>query len=803
MEKPARVAFLFTLLLVVSAMPLAGAEPYKPAPGAVSTTTADQAISSLALDATGRFGLVGVTPNPLPVIPGQIAYDLYAFDMTRGRVWEGHHLPTNRTNQPQIVKAAAPRSPADSALFVVAGPGNLLSLWSTTRGGTPIWEARIGPNHIPGLTAINDVAISQDGRSIYIAAAVGQNGQIVRIVPLTETQEVSIAWRHTMPLSHAQKVELSRDNTMLVAGTVGSVVFIKDPASCARRQNSDEIDITGACKNQFHRETVTGTVTSVAVSKDGRRAVAGTTTTANTGFVYYYNTADFLSSLWPQYADNYNAPVRAVAIAGNGTHFAVGSGLNTDGAVSIYAIVERADLLAARIARFATTGATVDVSMSGNGEYTLAAAGNVVHGLWHNRSTPLWTINLGADGPVRAVRTGESGQTIAIAGDKKFVSYRQVWAAAAQVIDGDRRTANPFQRLQFTLNVTNTGSGVDNYTIDVRRPAGWFGDALPVYSLAPGEGRNIPIVVQPNEQTLPGSYVTEVRVLSKASSLRAVGPTIKLNVTINKVYNITLEAPKRDVSIDRNREVDHAFTIRNTGNAPALVNLSAFQNPSSGPNWNIRFEERQILVPPGGAQSGRVTIQAPADALDGQRNDITVFGSVGGGSAVGQLGIVARVNPTFGAGIDTDPSTLPDDGLLKIGASGIQTFRMKVVNRGNTPDTINLTATIVPASAAPHWNVTLDRTSINLDPGRTSLVTVTVTKLVRDADLAQVSVRAHSVSDPAKTESKSVPIEVVKASGDGSAGSLLAGIPGPSGAMAAFALAGLALLARGLARRSR
>lgn len=740
-------------------------------------------VTGLAMDAAGRFAavVVAVDQTATPIgLPGTVSKnDVFAFDLTAtGLLYDAQHAAAFRTAQlpaGQSVAFGAGISDPGIGRFAVGGPGNTVTLYNT-RGETPLWEKKAeATGHAKAIATSSDggrtaVAINNPtgtaGR-VFVYDNLGRYVWDFNVTDVTGTSG-----------SPVTVMQIARQGRLLVIGHAEGVTFL-DPFSTTKPKG-----------DQVVTYQTNGEVTSIDLSRDGAFVVVGTAD-GSQGFVYFFPSTD-RKQPWNR---GFSSAINTVAISNEGSFFAAGTR-----AGDVHFFEQDASLVAKprsdteKLEKFNLAGkSVVKLDYDSTGSTLVATTEVEVAGFHLSRNSPIWRVtgaSLSLEDPLVGALVGDGGERVLVVSGREVTALKMASSATVEVPGGLVRSAVPGDTVRFDLVVSNTGSAPDTYTFKTSPPAGWTVDAVKPLTLLPDEKATVQVNVTSPTGSAPGSALTRATVESQALASQGKSPIVKtldLNVTLARVHNLRIEAGERQISLDQGQEAAFAFTLKNLGNAEALVNLSVTQAPSRGSSWRARFDPDQISVPAGGgAVTGTLLLTAPSDGADGDSNVVTIRARVGS-SSVTEHSFTARVNPSFEFALDANETSL----VVQSGKSKI--VKLTVSNTGNSDDTVNLTLSL-PEAARQNWNVKIDREAIDVPRGEKRTVTLTVRSTTKDAPEAAVTVVAVSLGSGSR---ESLTISLESAVPDATERTLWQRLtPAPAPLTFLVILAALALVAR-------
>lgn len=756
--------FAILLLLVVSPL-AAAASPTPNRPNADGTS--DQEITDMAADPSGQFlaavvavdaSLTGPTGGlGLPTSgTGGSKPDVYMCDYGPATAptsgggclsgsYSGISPAPGATQRVDTTVVTAPNG-GNQGVFAVAGPGSSVSKWVQT-STAPEWTGSVRD----GMLAVN-VSIAPDGRRFAFATAATSPTTPGRIevwgANSSSQNRESYLWDLQLQNTEGATVrpttlDWSRTGNVLAVGTsIG--LLLMDPSGARPPSNLDGI-------------SQPGNVNSVQVSKDGSRVVAGgqngvflisTTRTGERITVVpnenFSRGADVLGGAVQEVAMTLDAS-RFAAAAGNRVHFFVRS--------------SNPSQLAFSSGEYDTGARISDMAYDETGQILVVVSGSKVFGFGPHKSTPIWQFDAtasafgGLDAPLKKVSVSDDGQRILVAGRTKTMAYTSKIAVAATLTSNSGTTAfQPTQLVPLTLSVRNAGSLTDRYTFVVEAPSNqWTLSAVDSIQLDPEDVGTVRFNMTVPAGASDGAYGVKVRVRSESEfnlSQRRGQATVYIaepsfNFTIPRSVVLKVEAPDDLVNVQQGTSQTIAFIIRNEGNAEGVVNLTIDQELSSGASWAHRFEPgEQVRVRPGEPQSVNLVITAPGDVAKGGENVITIRAREGD-TVEATDRITASVEAEFGTQLATNRTQ------WEFYPGQTHTITLNVTNIGNIAASYNLTYDFTPTANAGDWRVTFGTNRlVDLQPGTTERVIVTVKAVASTARDATLTLKTHSDKDP-------------------------------------------------------
>jgi len=228
-----------------------------------------------------------------------------------------------------------------------------------------------------------------------------------------------------------------------------------------------------------------------------------------------------------------------------------------------------------------------------------------------------------------------------------------------------------------------------------------------------------------------------------ASKTSLAGPGVNFTIPRAVVLNVTT-SDDRLPPLRVGGDITEPVTIRNLGNAEAVVNLSATQIVSRGAQWPVRFDtDHDIRIAAGGEVTVSMIVSAPSDAASGDRDDITILAREGRPGVDAVISdatklVTVYVDPHFGSELSSLNASfefLPGE---------LKQIPVTIQNSGNTEDTYNVTFTITPATFQNDWRVTLDHDHFTIPRGERRTIILTVRPGVSNPREATLLVKAAS-----------------------------------------------------------
>jgi len=266
---------------------------------------------------------------------------------------------------------------------------------------------------------------------------------------------------------------------------------------------------------------------------------------------------------------------------------------------------------------------------------------------------------------------------------------------------------DPGKASTFSIRVHNTGNRDDTYTMTkTGLPAGWNLTATVPDALALGAGlyHDISLGISPPADAKADDWA-EVHITAVSWSNATVQASIILRLVVNATYFLELRCDVMERYVDPGQSAVFGMELRNGGNAPDTVSLSAFLE--SGEPWSAFLSCSTFSLVSGGTTALNLTVLCPPEALALKKTVIRVTGaSAGNGTMTGSVLTITIANRTRGFEFGMEPRE-------KVAGPGEQCdFEGSISNNGNGEETYTLQFESGPAD----WVLTLSRSSLALEP---------------------------------------------------------------------------------------
>lgn len=521
--------------------------------------------------------------------------------------------------------------------------------------------------------AVNSIAMSGDGIYTAIGVSANANSELYLFRPDSNTayQSYNLGAVTDVPTPNAVSVGISDTGSQgpyFAAGAGSKVYFFKSTSSTA---------ITSKPLNT--------TVSSVAMSADGKYIVAGTDAydLQNSGAVYLFElSGGSVTQKWLHYVEtngvltSVNDKINSVAISGNGGYIVAGS---ENKQIYVYTPASNA-----RYWSMGMDSAIIDVAMSKGGSNFTATFGTYVGG--YNISTKMgWTSNLGS--APSSLSISGNGSLIAV-GYGKNVRLFQVAAALPA---------------KWTATMPDTVNSVA-ISSDGR------------YVIAGDNSGNVMFFgTEKNEpvwSSSTGGAVRAVAIDAKGEYASAGGDESKGHLYA-PTHQVSVSSAVTQASVNPGASVTYVLKVENTGNR---YDNYAISHEGTNYQWGTLSATAMSLAP---GKNGTVnyTISVPSGTAAGSKATVTIKATSSENSAFSaSLTTTTTVLQTYGAQI----SGLPQSPAA-FNQGETKTFPITVKNTGNGIDTI-----MISASAAAGWTVSASPSSISKASQDYSIITLSV-----------------------------------------------------------------------------
>ena len=305
----------------------------------------------------------------------------------------------------------------------------------------------------------------------------------------------------------------------------------------------------------------------------------------------------------------------------------------------------------------------------------------------------------------------------------KWISFIIVEKAVTMVCAKPTKLIDSGGTVYFNLNVANIGDVRDFYRLDytlVPENSGWVVE-VDKRNLDLGVDGSINFTVKvtaPEEAKANENGTVFIRVQSTTDA--SVYDGKRLLALINPTFKIEMDTLVPNKWVDPGGSVDFIVTVRNVGNMQGKVTIFVTSSePRTG--WSASLDRETLFLAGGEQQLVRLTVTAPANALAGSRQVVTIHGVSEDYSSSGVVEVSALVNRIFGLAWGLDPTE------LSIAPGTPATFLLSVTNHGNGNENVELGSSQVPTG----WYVTYEINKVEvrnvvLMPKETKIVSAVV-----------------------------------------------------------------------------
>ena len=400
------------------------------------------------------------------------------------------------------------------------------------------------------------------------------------------------------------------------------------------------------------------------------------------------------------------------------------------------------------------------------------------------------TVNVTLTAPEEAEAGSDIRIDLSVAKDAQFF-YTDLRLTVEQLYlletEGDTDMfANPDERAAFTVLVTNMGNGADRVTMGVIGN-GWETEVSPnLIDLGWHENdKTWEILVHMTPPDDAEAFDENTVTVTFTSGNGEVTATHDITLTVNPVTSFRVDtevvADLVDITDETKRRATYFVYVDNTGNLEDLFHIGLIGLPD---DWTSEFDSRMLSVPANKRRMVEFHIMPSMGNTPVRAGPITfkvhVASELGSGDPV-EVPLSVHVAANRGHSIrPLEPSYLAPSGSKL-------TFRVLVINEGNVPETVTLSA------VGEFESHSFEFLEVALEPFGQRVVNLTVELPSVTEDLT-VEVQVVAVTTDLTSQASSpVPIEVEGRSG----------APGP-GIFAALLAVGLAAtLSVALSRRRR
>ncbi|MCP4359687.1 MAG: hypothetical protein GY796_16900, partial [Chloroflexi bacterium] len=275
---------------------------------------------------------------------------------------------------------------------------------------------------------------------------------------------------------------------------------------------------------------------------------------------------------------------------------------------------------------------------------------------------------------------------------------------------------NSGQPISYTHTLTNTGNGIDRYSLQpiANNPA-WIVSVQPTQTAFITTGGTMPFTVTVNVPPgTPANTVHQVQIeaLSLSPISNTVRDTLTDTTTVTVSYGLALIPPTATLTVLDGATAVFNHSLQNTGNITDTANLTVTGVPTS---WSISVQPLNMQL--GLGQSKLVTVSVTVPVGSGGIVHTAVLTATSNGDPQVQATAVdtTTVQTSFGVQLEPDQQQIDDAGNTVL-------YNHTITNTGNAPDTFDLSG-----RSDLGWATSFTPGPISLTSGATDVVTVAVT----------------------------------------------------------------------------
>lgn len=568
-----------------------------------------------------------------------------------------------------------------------------------------------------------------------------------------------------------QDAALSGDGTRLIAATSTGVSSNTINLYVIERQGSGDTSELKVITNPESRSR-TSSAAVVDLDRTGQYALLGTGDNA----LFYYRIQavdgqDKPKNFSAAWSARGASAVTAAELSPDGRTFAAGF---DDGEIVVYEQTEITDdgPLAARAVEsgYNARGSVTELDFAADGRQLTALASSLYG--FHDRQfdpntdlEPLWRIP-----SITSVSVSADGNRFIASTDQTVRAYQQSYEARIAV-DAPAEL-EPGQKTSIDVSINNTGSTFDQYKLGTEDvPSTWtVGFNQTQVPLLPGESAQVTLNVTPDRTQEPTNLTFAVTAESQKAPETKTAAKTDVSVEIPVVRAASISADDGRIESTRGQTSVIPVEITNDGNTDTSLRVSVDQER----DWAVAIagqdgSSSSFQVPRGDSQEVEVGLLVPDSAAEGSSNEVTIevrAGSTGSGDSVT---VTMLVEPSFGATV-----TGPAD-VIEAQPDSEKTFTIGVRNTGNTEDAYSLKVYSNATNPEHVWRTSLSTTQLTVASGsnETVDVTVNVPRGAVEGEGTDVTVVARSQTTGEKTDEATFRVEVPEETEDSPLGILL------------------------------
>jgi uncharacterized membrane protein len=294
---------------------------------------------------------------------------------------------------------------------------------------------------------------------------------------------------------------------------------------------------------------------------------------------------------------------------------------------------------------------------------------------------------------VSITATSASGETESLA----WRSFIIVEKAVTVVCSKPTKVITAGGDVFYNLNIANIGDVPDSYKIDytlIPEDDGWTVEVdKAMVTLDVDESTNFTVhLIAPEDAEANDTGTVFVRVQSMSDA--SVWDGKKLLGIVDPDIHLELTTVALNLYIDPAGSVDFPITVGNAGTMQGKLTFF-LTSTDPRPGWSALLDRETIFLAGGEEQVVTLTVRAPADALAGSRQVITVSIETDGFMSQSSIDVTAVVKQVHGLTPYLDTNGV----AVYPGEEGM--FIISIVNEGNGNEHVTLGSALVPSG----WSV--------------------------------------------------------------------------------------------------
>jgi len=315
------------------------------------------------------------------------------------------------------------------------------------------------------------------------------------------------------------------------------------------------------------------------------------------------------------------------------------------------------------------------------------------------------------------------------------------------------------------LTLRNNGNLTDQISPSLSGlPNGWnakfqhmSGSQIPTgttLDLAPGESRNIKLLVQPPAGTPMGSQNLDVTI---SSSEQHTSDTVQVTVTIDPAYQPEWEQGAHNHLCLPGDTCDFQLWLENAGDGQDTFSISTSEILShSGWTWGLTWDQTSsVTIAAGAGEYISISANVPSSALTGMKATTDFIAtSQADTSKTSVLRSNVTASMVSSGSVAVDPADIPEGGWW-IEPGGSATVPFTIWNNATRQDTY--TFSLETANDLRGWSITLpSNTDVVISQGGVARLLVTITAATNaQANDPVPTIIPHAISSESGTEATS------------------------------------------------